>query len=32
MQTLVRGGTYVMTIGDPTDPATGAYRLELSTP
>jgi hypothetical protein len=32
MQTLVRGGTYVMTVDNPRDPATGAYRLELTTP
>ena len=32
MQTLARGGTYVMTVGNPKNPATGAYRLELTTP
>ena len=32
VQTLTRGGSYVLTVGNPKDPATGAYRLELTTP
>lgn len=32
MQTLTRGGTYVLTVGNPQDPGTGTYRLELTTP
>lgn len=32
MKTLTRGGIYVLTVGNPHDPATGAYRLDLATP
>jgi hypothetical protein len=32
MQTLSRGGAYLLTVGNPNDPATGVYRLELTTP
>ena len=32
VQTLTRGGNYVLTVGNLKDPATGAYRLELTTP
>jgi hypothetical protein len=29
VQTLVRGGTYTLTVGNRTDPSTGTYRLQL---
>ena len=32
VQTLTHGGNYVLTVGNLKDPATGAYRLELTTP
>lgn len=32
MKTLAKGGTYRLTVGNMKDPATGAYKLDLTTP
>ena len=32
MQTLNRGGIYILTVGNPRDPGTGTYRLDLTSP